>query len=188
MFARKYLSITLYKRLFGVKPDAIHLGGIMKSTARGLFGRVPVVVVITAAAIATMTATPAAAGGGTVTTTGQSGNHLYSATATVNVAPFPKDNKVVVILNCQAEGSPDASATTISTCSVGTTAAPAISVPGDAAATAAVGVVPAGIQGSLCIAGSASFVEGSLGGSVVNGPERCVPVGLSVGSSVTISL
>jgi len=188
MFAPEYLSITFYKGKLQSKSDVIPAGGIMNKSAHSMLRRIPIVAGIAVAIAAAFVApSPAFAGGGTVMTSGQSGNHLYSATATVNVAPFPKDNKVVVIVNCQAEATPDASATTISTCSAGSIAAPAVSLPGDAVATGAVGIVPAGIQGYLCIGGSASFVEGTLGGSVVTGPQRCVTVSLSVGASATIT-
>jgi len=148
------------------------------------------VVAAMAVAVAAITVAPAPAyaGGGVVMTSGQSGPHLFTATLTVNVAPAA-NRDVAFVYNCQAEATPDSFATTISTCSVGSSAAPYTDVPGDVAAIGGAGLAPAGLQVQACIAGAAAFVEGLIGAGEVAGPERCVTVSMSVGvSSVTVPL
>jgi hypothetical protein len=116
-------------------------------------------------------------GGGTASTTASSGEHLYSATLTVDIAPAP-NNRVLVTLNCQAEATPDASATSIGICSVGGLTAPSVSVPGEVATTAIAGLAPAGLQTQACIAGGATYVESALGRQTVTAPERCASISL----------
>lgn len=115
------------------------------------------------------------AGGGAVATTGQSGNHLYDATLTADVSP-EGIGLVAVTWNCQAEASPDAISTTISTCSVGGHNAPPTTLPGPASATATTFVFPAGVTLSACVGGFASFPEVLLGGQSVVGPTRCATI------------
>lgn len=161
----------------------------MKQPARRMLRTAPVVaaMAVAVAAIAVAPA-PAYAGGGVVMTSGQSGPHLFTATLTVNVAPATGGD-VAFVYNCQAEATPDSFATTISTCSVGSSEAPYTDIPGDVAAIGGAGLAPSGLQVQACIAGAASFLEGKLGDPDVAGPPRCVTVTLSVGvTSATVPL
>jgi hypothetical protein len=112
------------------------------------------------------------AGGGAVVTTGQSGEHLYTATLTADVSP-EGIGLVAVTWNCQAEATPAAISTSISVCSVGGHNAPPTTLPGATAATANTFVFPAGSTVSACVGGFASFPEVLLGGQLVTGPTRC---------------
>jgi hypothetical protein len=123
---------------------------------------------------------------GSVATTGQSGNHLYSATLTVDVAPQAISTSTVnFVVNCQATATPDASATSITECGE----APAASFPGDFAFTAAGFSTAVNTDVQLCVAGFATYVDTLLGDITVAGPRRCTTVTLTpLTSAKTLTL
>jgi len=112
------------------------------------------------------------AGAGAASTTARSGEHVYDATITVEVAPAAGGTTVVTWV-CQAEALPDAVSTTISQCSVNGVSAPPVTLPGPVAATAGAAVFPVGVGLLACISGFAAFAEATTGGQLVVAPERC---------------
>jgi hypothetical protein len=118
-----------------------------------------------------------------VATTGQSGDHLYSATLTVDVGPAVGPS-VIFEVSCQATATPDASATSITECG----GAPAASSPGDVAFTQAAFSGGANSAIQLCVAGFATYVETLLGDVAVSGPRACTTVILTPSGTAPLEL
>lgn len=121
-----------------------------------------------------------------VSTSGQSGNHLYSATLTVDVGPTSplSPSTVIFVVNCQATATPDAAATSITECGG---AAPTTD-PGDFAVTAGGLTGPANGTAQLCVAGFATYLETQTGGFEVSGPRQCVTVNLTPLATTTVQI
>ena len=135
---------------------------------------------------ATPSSASTASGPQSVATTGQSGNHLYSATLTVDAGPATGLNvqSVEFTVNCQATATPDAVATSITECG----GAPPASIPGDFAVTAAGFSAAPGTTSDFCVAGFATYFETITGGFEVTGPRQCITVTITPLTTTTVKI
>ncbi|HEV2890873.1 MAG TPA: hypothetical protein VGX28_10920 [Frankiaceae bacterium] len=96
------------------------------------------------------------------------GSHCWAGVNTVNAYPLPRSGAVLVVWNCQATSTPDATLTSITECSFGDYDAPAVTVPGGYAATASWAIVPTPFDVEACVGGFGVFAENAVGDHVVN--------------------
>ena len=126
-------------------------------------------------------------GPASVETSGQSGNHLYSATLTVDVGPVSAlvgPPMVDFVVNCQATATPDAAATSITECFEDSPA----SLPGDFAATATGYEALANDTAQYCVAGFATYLDTITGGFEVSAPRKCITVTLTPLTTTTVRI